>query len=80
MIEYNNYDKAIIVSGDGGFHCLIEYLHSVNKLEKVLTPNHKYSSLLRKFNSNNFMPYMVIYQPLYPKLFLIKPLKPKSLY
>ena len=26
MIEYPNYDKAIIVSGDGDFHCLIEYL------------------------------------------------------
>ena len=29
MIEYPNYDKAIIVSGDGDFHCLVEYL--VNK-------------------------------------------------
>src|SRR3989344_1447493 len=26
MIEFKNYDKAIIVSGDGDFHCLIEYL------------------------------------------------------
>ena len=26
MIEYENYDKAVIVSGDGDFHCLVEYL------------------------------------------------------
>ena len=26
MIEYKNFDKAIIVSGDGDFHCLVEYL------------------------------------------------------
>ena len=26
MIEWRNFDKAIIVSGDGDFHCLIEYM------------------------------------------------------
>jgi uncharacterized LabA/DUF88 family protein len=50
MIEYKNYDKAIIVSGDGDFHCLIEHLISKNKLCKLLIPNKKsFSSLLRKF-------------------------------
>ena len=49
MIEYKNYDKAIIVSGDGDFHCLIEYLKGKNKLAKIIVPNKKYSSLLRKF-------------------------------
>ena len=32
MIEYSNYDKAIIVSGDGDFHCLIKYLSEEDKL------------------------------------------------
>ena len=49
MIEFPNYDKAIIVSGDGDFYPLIEYLKSKNKLLKVITPNKKYSSLLLKF-------------------------------
>ncbi len=49
MIEYANYDKAIIVSGDGDFHCLIEYLDKKDKLLKVIVPNKNYSSLLRKF-------------------------------
>lgn len=49
MIEYKNYDKAIIVSGDGDFHCLVEYLDSKNKLLKIITPNSNFSSLLKKF-------------------------------
>lgn len=50
MIEYPNYDKAIIVSGDGDFHCLIEYWIKKHKLLKIVIPNKdRYSSLLRKF-------------------------------
>jgi len=53
MIEYLNYDKAIIVSNDGDFHCLIEYLKNNGKLLKLLISNrHKYSALLRKFMSD----------------------------
>ena len=26
MIEYSNYDKALIVLGDGDFYCLVDYL------------------------------------------------------
>jgi uncharacterized LabA/DUF88 family protein len=48
-IEYQNYDKAIIVSGDGDFACLLEFLESRNKLLHVLTPNNKYSKLLIPF-------------------------------
>lgn len=55
MIEFSNYDKAIIVSGDGDFHCLIEHLEGKGKLLKVLTPTKHYSSLLRKFNKNNYI-------------------------
>jgi len=49
MIEWNNYDKAIIVSGDGDFYCLLEHLEKNGKLLKIIVPNKKYSSLLRRF-------------------------------
>ena len=50
MIEFPNYDKAIIVTGDGDFHCLVEYLIKNKKLFKLFIPNQfSYSSLLRKF-------------------------------
>lgn len=51
-IEFKNYDQAIIVSGDGDFYCLHEYLEKNNKLYKIVIPNrHSESSLLRKFHS-----------------------------
>jgi uncharacterized LabA/DUF88 family protein len=49
MIDYQNYDKALIVTGDGDFYCLVKYLDSNSKLSKVLAPSPKScSSLLRK--------------------------------
>jgi len=53
MIEYSNYKKAIIVSGDGDFYCLIEHLKKREKLERVIIPDrYKFSSLLREFTSD----------------------------
>ncbi len=49
MIEYQNYDKAIIVSGDGDFYCLVEYLEKQSKLLKIMTPNRHFSGHLRKY-------------------------------
>lgn len=50
-IEFSNYDKAIIVSNDGDFRSLIEYLYKQNKLYRVLVPNKHYSRLLMLFNN-----------------------------
>lgn len=50
-VEFPNFDKAIIVSGDGDFACLHEYLKKNNKLLHVITPNAKYSKLLKPFTS-----------------------------
>jgi uncharacterized LabA/DUF88 family protein len=50
MKELPNYDKAIIVSGDGDFLSLVEYLAEQNKLLHVMTPNWQYSSLLKQFD------------------------------
>lgn len=41
MIEYPNYDKALIVTGDGDFYCLVEYLKKQDKLLKLMVPNQK---------------------------------------
>jgi uncharacterized LabA/DUF88 family protein len=50
MKEVNNYDKAVIVSGDGDFFSLVEYLHQQGKLLKILTPTGQYSGLYHQFN------------------------------
>jgi len=49
MKEMKNYDKAIIVSGDGDFFALVEYLIEQDKLLKLMTPTGHYSSLYRPF-------------------------------
>lgn len=49
MLEKDNYDSAIIATGDGDFYCLIEYLENEKKLSKIITANKKFSSLLRKY-------------------------------
>lgn len=49
-IEYPNYDKAVIVSGDGDFYCLYEFLEKNKKLLQIIIPNRKSeSSLLKRF-------------------------------
>ena len=47
MIEYQNYNKAVIVTGDGDFYCLAKYLVENRKLEVIVVPNRdKFSALL----------------------------------
>ncbi len=49
-IQYGNYDKAVIVAGDGDFYCLHEFLEKNKKLLGILIPNTKSeSSLLKRF-------------------------------
>lgn len=48
MIEYPYFDKAMIVSGDGDFYCLVEHLLNKKKLGFLLVPNRKkYSAFLK---------------------------------
>jgi uncharacterized LabA/DUF88 family protein len=55
MIEYQNYEKAVILSGDGDFYCLVEYLIKQNKLLKVVIPNKfRYSGLLKRLSSPEY--------------------------
>ena len=49
MIDYDEYDQAVIVSGDGDFYGLLKYLHGQDKLARLIVPNkYKYSVLLRR--------------------------------
>ena len=47
MIEYPNYNGAVIVSGDGDFQCLVKYLLEKEKLTAIIIPDQqKFSALL----------------------------------
>lgn len=53
MIELSNYDRAVIVTGDGDFYCLVEHLNKSGKLLRLLVPNERrYSGLLKPFAPN----------------------------
>lgn len=53
-IEYDNYDRAVVVSGDGDFYCLIRFLLKEGKFLKVGIPNRrKFSALLRQFRPHH---------------------------
>ena len=59
MIEYPNYAKAIIVTGDGDFYCLAQYLLEKDKLFALLIPNRlKFSALLKFKMFRPFLRYM----------------------
>lgn len=49
-IEFSHYEKAVIVSGDGDFRCLHEFLERRGKLLAIIIPNRfSESSLLNTF-------------------------------
>jgi len=59
MIEYGNYEKAVIVTGDGDFYCLVKYFIEKKKLEAIIIPNKlKFSALLKFKICRPFLRFM----------------------
>jgi len=48
MIDLKEYEKAVIVTSDGDFSCLVRYLSKEGKLKRVLSPNRAGCSALLK--------------------------------
>ncbi len=46
MIDFNQYEKAVIVTSDGDFACLVRYLLGKGKLRRVLSPTRTGCSIL----------------------------------
>jgi len=64
MVEYENYDKALIVTGDGDLYCLVDYLRKKEKLLKLMIPNKEsFSSLFRRL-----MPHIIFMNNLRKRL------------
>jgi len=58
MIDFSEYDRAVLVSSDGDFYSLARHLYDHKKLYAVLSPTReKCSSLLRK-SAKDKMQYM----------------------
>ncbi|MDP2656672.1 MAG: NYN domain-containing protein [bacterium] len=55
MIQYPHFEKAVIVTGDGDFYCLVEYLRDQEKLLKLLIPDrHSYSGLFKRLSTPEY--------------------------
>jgi uncharacterized LabA/DUF88 family protein len=64
MIEYESYDKALIVTGDGDLYCLVDYLRKKDKLLRLMVPNKEsFSSLFRRL-----MPHIIFMNNLRQRL------------
>lgn len=49
MIDLGSYDEAVLVSGDGDFYCVLQYLQKRQQLLVLLLPNQsRYSALYRR--------------------------------
>ncbi len=58
VIEMSEYDKAVIVSNDGDFYSLVEYLYENKKLEAVLSPDKNFCSNLLKHTAKEKIQFM----------------------
>jgi uncharacterized LabA/DUF88 family protein len=48
MIDYEKYDKAVIMTWDWDFACLVRHLREQEKLKILIVPNqNKYSTFLK---------------------------------
>jgi len=58
MIDYADYDQAVIVSSDGDFYSLVRHLYHNQKLGKVLSPHERTCSSLLKKTARERIVYM----------------------
>ena len=55
LYKDNDFDKIVLVSGDGDYKMLVDFLIEEAKLEKILFPNKKFrSSLYNQIGANYF--------------------------
>ncbi len=51
-VEWQNYSKAVVVSGDGDFYCLLKLLQEKRRLERLIVPaRYSESTLLKPFDA-----------------------------
>jgi uncharacterized LabA/DUF88 family protein len=58
LVRQEKFNKVILVSGDGDYKLLVDFLIEENKFEKILFPDRKYRSSLYKELSNRYFAYL----------------------
>lgn len=57
-MEFNAYDKAVIVSSDGDFYSLVDVLYAAGKLAAVISPDIKHCSWLLRRKAKDKIEFM----------------------
>ena len=58
LIDNKNFNKLIIVSGDGDYKKIVDYLIKKERFKKILFPNKKFASSLYKHLGTEFFDYL----------------------
>lgn len=58
ILKNEDFEKIILVSGDGDYKRLVDYLIKIERFEKILLPNQKYASTLYKQLSDKCWTYL----------------------
>lgn len=58
IYQKDDFDKIVLVSGDGDYKTLVDFLIEEKRLEKVLFPNRKFASSLYKSIGGNYFDYL----------------------
>ena len=58
LMDNKNFNKIILVSGDGDYKKVVDYLVKKNKFKKILFPNKKFASSLYKYLGAEFFDYL----------------------
>lgn len=58
ILEADDFNKVLLVSGDGDYKRLVDYLIKIGRFEKILLPNKAYASSLYKQLSSKYYDYI----------------------
>lgn len=58
LYEKDKFDKVALVSGDGDYKSLVDFLIQEKRFEKILFPNRKFRSSLYKSLSSTYFAYL----------------------
>lgn len=58
LYKRDGFDKIVLVSGDGDYKMLVDFLAEENKLKKILFPNRKFASSLYKKLGSEYFDYL----------------------
>lgn len=58
LYEKDQFSKIVLVSGDGDYKSLVDFLIQENRFEKILFPNRKFRSSLYKSLSSTYFAYL----------------------